>query len=701
MQTFDLGTAEITPIKNVPAGTFTTITFTYTAGHPIDDSGFIKIAFRHVGDFGLPQFNDPSAPNYCTISTNGDCRIQPRWDPLGHIRPWSRALFLKIHAGFLNRGEQVIVVFGDRSKGSPGWQMQTFCVEQFEFKTLVDPIATRQFKELPTSPKLKVIPGNAHHAVCIAPSQIEINQPFSYHLKMEDRWGNPISKPKIFSDAGFDLPGTHYVTGIDPVSSLQAASNPINVCEEKDGLHPYWADFHGQSGETVGSGSIEDYFKFGREVALLDILGHQGNDFQITDAFWEKVNKISSEYNQSGKFVTFPGYEYSANTPLGGDRNVYFTKEGGHISRSSCELLPNNFSAFPDSPTAKDLFKNLAEQKDPPAFVFAHVGGRYADLKTHDADLELAVEIHSAWGTFEWLLKDALDLGYKIGICANSDGHKCRPGASYPGASTFGSYGGLTCVLSESLDREHIYSALKKRHFYATTGVRILADVRLEWGNGETAVMGDAVEIDHHIPTLSGSFSGTAPIENIRICFSTDSNISMVTYKPEDLGNRIKIVWSGAEVRGRDRKTIWDGNLHIDGNKIVNTTPINFWNADHPLQLVDDHNLAWNSITTGGLAGFILDLEKQNDGIIELNTRQKSIKIRVDEIGFKPFVWSMGGLEKEIRIYRLPDMQERKSFTFSLPLENLSDGLTPVYLRMEQEDGHLAWTSPIYINKSN
>ena len=699
MQTFDLGTAEITPIKSIPAGTFTTITFTYTAGHPIDDSGFIKIAFRHVGDFGLPQFTDPTAPNYCTISTNGDCRIQPRWDPLGHIRPWSRALFLKVHAGFLDRNEQVTVVFGDRSMGSPGWQMQTFCVEEFEFKTLVDPIATRQFKELPMSPKIKVIPADAHHAVCIAPSQVAIKQPFSYFLKVEDRWGNPLSIPIPITHQGFDQSGIHYISGMDRATNLQAVSNPISVCQEKETLHPYWADFHGQSGETVGSGSIEDYFKFGREYALLDILGHQGNDFQITDAFWEKVNNISSEYDQPGKFVTFPGYEYSANTPLGGDRNVYFTKEGGLISRSSCELLPNNFSAFSDSPTAKDLFETLAKHKDPPAFVFAHVGGRYADLTTHDADIELAVEIHSAWGTFEWLLKDALDLGYKIGVCANSDGHKCRPGASYPGASTFGSYGGLTCVLSESLDREHIYSALKNRHFYATTGARILADVRLEVENGEQVIMGDSIEIDHHIPTLSGSFSGTAPIENIKICYGSAFSTPMRSYTPADLGNRIKIVWSGAEVRGRDRKTVWDGNLHIDGNKILNITPINFWNADHPLQLLDDHNVAWNSITTGGLSGFILDLEKQNDGFIELNTRQNNVKVNMDKIGFKPIVWSLGGLEKEMRIYRLPDMLERKTFSFSLPLENLSDGMTPVYVRLEQEDGHLAWTSPIFINR--
>ena len=80
------------------------------------------------------------------------------------------------------------------------------------------------------------------------------------------------------------------------------------------------------------------------------------------------------------------------------------------------------------------------------------------------------MEIHSAWGTFEWLLEDALRNGYRVGIVSNSDGHKGRPGASYPGASMFGAYGGLTCMLARKLTREMIWESLLRRHHYGTTG---------------------------------------------------------------------------------------------------------------------------------------------------------------------------------------------------------------------------------------
>ena len=100
----------------------------------------------------------------------------------------------------------------------------------------------------------------------------------------------------------------------------------------------------------------------------------------------------------------------------------------------------------------------IAKLQDEDAIVVAHVGGRYADIKyAHDARLEPSVEVHSSWGTFEWILADAFESNYRVGIVASSDGHKGRPGAEYPGDSQFGSYGGLTCHLLPQLDRDHFF----------------------------------------------------------------------------------------------------------------------------------------------------------------------------------------------------------------------------------------------------
>jgi hypothetical protein len=354
-------------------------------------------------------------------------------------------------------------------------------------------------------------------------------------------------------------------------------------------LRGYWADLHGQSEETIGSNSIDDYYTFARDMALLDLAAHQGNDFQVTDSFWKTVNERAEAYNEAGRFVTYPGYEWSGNTPLGGDRNVYFAGEGGAIVHSCTDLLPGKRSAYETAPTAARLFEALARPKEgPQPFAFAHVGGRYADLSMHDPDIELAVEVHSAWGTFEWLVEDALQRGYRIGICANSDGHKGRPGASYPGASKFGSYGGLTCVLAPRLDRKRVLSALQARHFYATTGHRCLLDVRLELGDSPWAMMGDVVPVTGDALQLRVRVAGTAPIERVEVRNGLKVVRTVRPYAEPDLGRRVKVVWSGAEVRGRARASTWDGHLSVRDNAILDVKPVNFWNPDQQPEIQEN-----------------------------------------------------------------------------------------------------------------
>jgi hypothetical protein len=312
----------------------------------------------------------------------------------------------------------------------------------------------------------------------------------------------------------------------------------------------------------------------------------------------------------------------------------------------------------------------------------------------HDPAIELAVEVHSAWGTFEWLVDDALQRGYQIGICANSDGHKCRPGSSYPGAGEFGSLGGLTCVLAQRLDRESILEALIARHFYATTGCRCLMEVKLMTGDGRSAMMGDVVEAGIAPLDLYVRVVGTAPVESVEVRSGTRVLKTVRPYGEGDLGCRVKVVWSGAEVRGRDRMARWDGGLRLEGNGIVQATPINFWNANQPLERVGCHQVAWKSVTTGGVAGVILELEETDVGLLAIDTFQRRVECEIGSLGMEPIVWDCGGLQKEIRVYRLPDRQRTCEVSFTLPLTGTHQA---IYIRMTQEDGHMAWTSPVYL----
>ncbi len=699
-QHLNLGAAAIDRTAPIVAGSWVTLTYTYTVGHPIDDSGALRIVFRSVGDFGTPQFTDPAVPNYVRVETDGDCLLASRWDPRGNPRPWWLTLQIDVRGGFLDRDQQIVVVFGDRSGGSPGWRAQTFCERTFEFKTLVDPIATCLFKELPHSPTIEIVPGPPTHAVCVAPSQAMVEQPFAYWLKLEDRWGNPISPLRELEHAGLPTAGVHTVCAVDAETGLEAESNPIAVVAQPPAHGCYWADLHGQSEETVGTNSIDDYFSFARDMALIDIVGHQGNDMQISDGMWRRFQGATARHNQPGRFVSLPGYEWSGNTPLGGDRNVYYEAEGGPLVHSSTDLLPDQETQYPIAYTADELFAVLRQQEDPQSLIIAHVGGRYADMGMHDDAVEVAVEIHSAWGTFEWLLEDALQRGHRVGVVANSDGHKGRPGASYPGASTFGSLGGLTCLFAPALDRQSVVAALRARRCYATTGHRPLLAVTLALPDGSTAMMGDVVPWNGGDVELRVRVVGTGPLQSVWLRKGL-RNLSV--WRPhDDAGEqrnvrRVKVTWGGAERRGRARMAIWDGSLRVEENAIVAVQPIHAWNPERPIEQLQPDLLTWRSITTGGVCGAILTLAEPDVGALHLQTRQGELRCAIAELAVEPVAVELGGVGKRIEAARLPANGGPREVALALPLADLQAGDNPLYVRVDQEDGHMAWSSPIYL----
>jgi hypothetical protein len=257
--------------------------------------------------------------------------------------------------------------------------------------------------------------------------------------------------------------------------------------------------------------------------------------------------------------------------------------------------------------------------------------------------------------------------------------------------------GGLTCVLAQDLDRESVYQALAARHFYATTGARPLVEVELLTSDGLSAMMGDVIEGGAGAARLHVRVVGTAPVESVDVRNGLETIQTYRPYGAADLGRRVKVAWSGAEVRGRDRKTRWDGGLRLQSNTILKAAPINFWNAHQPLEKIGDSQLAWKSVTTGGVSGVILALEKPGAGLLEVDTLQKRVECEIASLGLEPKVWDCGGLRKKIQAYRLPDQGRSCEFSFSLPLSGLHAGDNPIYIRMTQEDGHMAWTSPIYL----
>ena len=733
-----MGSIALSPSGPFVAGAYAELVLVYTAGtFGIDDTGMLKVSWRTTSDFSKPQFDKPDAPNFTTVEASNGAKLEVWFDRL-NIRPYANTLLIRIGRGYLRAGDTLTIWMGDRRWGSPGLRLQTNVEKNVELLTSVDAFATYEFCELPKQPAFDLVAGPATKWKAIVPSLAVVGEPFRLAIVAEDMWGNPtedaaatlklqstrpleglpdnitIAKgdgPRVIEHLVAAEPGDFDLT-VAADDRIVAQANPLRVVSVAP-LRCYWADLHGQSGETIGMGSAEDYFRYARDKAFIDMVGHQGNDFQITDAFWEKLNELTARFDQPGKFVCLPGYEWSGNTGMGGDRNIFFRREGRPIRRSSHILVQGETSTNAIY-TADKLFEALTGED---CRVIAHVGGRYADVKyAHDGHLERSVEVHSSWGTFEWILHDAFEKGFRVGVVCHSDDHKGRPGATMPGASTFGAIGGLSCYFMPELSRDALFEALRKRRHYGTTGTRLFLDVRGKFDQDVTgfsedpklgpakefpvreAMMGDIIRPKMVPMKVAVEVIGTAPLERVDVLHGTHVVQSERPFTASDLGRRVRLLWQGAEYRGRGRETIWQGKLEVIGNWVDHFAAVNFLNPERRVQeITRGVTFAWTSVTTGNLAGIDLWLKEIRTGKLRIETNIVSGEVDLGQLNEATIVFDGGGLGRKLSVYRLPERDWSRRLTFEHRVTFKGGSDLPIYVRVTQADGHQGWSSPVYL----
>jgi hypothetical protein len=347
--------------------------------------------------------------------------------------------------------------------------------------------------------------------------------------------------------------------------------------------------------------------------------------------------------------------------------------------------------------------------------VIAHVGGRYADIRlAHDGRLERTVEVHSTWGTFEWLLHDAFARGYRVGVVCHSDDHKGRPGATRPGASSFGAVGGLTCYLMPELTRDAVFEALRMRRHYGTTGSRIFLDLAGHFAADVTgfsedpqlgpasehkvrsAQMGDIIRPGAIAMRLTAEAIGTASIERLDVLHGTRVVHTARPFGAADLGRRVRVLWQGAEYRGRGREVIWQGRLSVTGNRISRFAPVNFLNPERKVEEAGTA-LAWTSVTTGNLAGLDIWLDQADRGVLAIETNVVKGQVELATLEDQTVVFDAGGLDRRLSVYRLPEQDWARHVTVEHTVTHAGGADLPVYVRVTQADGDQAWSSPIYL----
>lgn len=737
------GTARLIGPDTVEIRSYQTFKVVYSVGKMgLDDTGAMRVAFRNISDGGYLQTTDKTAANYVTARSSGDGRLELKYDRRGGQRPWGETLTVTQMGGYLKPGDTIEITIGDTSAGGPGVLMPTFADTSRVFRIFVDVQATSVFVPIP-GPLMgvAVVGGPVHRHLAILPTLRRPGEPFCLGIKAEDIWGNPtghgrrqfkvsasMAVEKLPEAVVFDAPdgaitveglsckdeGTLIVT-LEDGDGNRVTSGPLII--RRSELAHFWGDLHAQTGETQGNNPMEYYLDFARNKAFLDVTSHQGNDFQINDAFWKHLNTLTAAADEPGRFTVLPGYEWSGNTAVGGDHNVFYREENASIYRCSHALVADRHDEANDARDLTALYAKLeAEPVD--KVMYAHVGGRYANIfYDHNPALEAAVEVHSAWGTFEWILTDGFPLRRRVGVVCNSDDHKGRPGASFPGASVFGAYGGLTCFLMPNNTRDDVFEAIRSRHTYGTSGVRAFIDMRGHFAEGgqvytrdpltipgavgtETTecTMGDIVRINGSKARISLDIHAPVGIVSVELRDGTDVLRNDRTYGEADLGRRVRVMWSGAEYRGRGRNTHWRGRGDFSGGTISRFLAINRFNPEMPLSQVGSSSVVWNSVTTGNMMGFDAWMSDKG-GTLDIRTGLGDTLVDLDALGLVAHVMNAGGLERKLTVQRFPDGSLPRTFSMRSEVDIAASGDTPIWICVTFEDGNQAWTSPIYFHR--
>jgi len=311
--------------------------------------------------------------------------------------------------------------------------------------------------------------------------------------------------------ARLDAPGAATPGTSEP---LAAESNPIEV--DASAPRILWADIHGHSSFSDGTGLPEDYLDYARDVAGLDVAAltdhdHWGLPFLDQDPdLWQRIVGETRTHHHPERFVTLLGYEWTS--WIYGHRHVLYFDDTGPLLSS----IDTKYE-HPD-----ELWRGL-EGRD--AITMAHhsAGGPIATdwSIAPDPKFEPVTAVVSVHGSSEAadspsliyrpvpgnFVRDALDRGYRFGFVGSGDSHDGHPGLSQLASPS----GGLAAIMSERLTREGVLEALRARRAYATNGARII--LRLQLGG---APMGATVAAGTG-GTLAVRVIGTAPIAALEL----------------------------------------------------------------------------------------------------------------------------------------------------------------------------------------
>jgi hypothetical protein len=137
--------------------------------------------------------------------------------------------------------------------------------------------------------------------------------------------------------------------------------------------------------------------------------------------------------------------------------------------------------------------------------------------------------------------------------------------------------------------------------------------------------------------------------------------------------------------------------MSVTGNGIETAAMFNNWNLDRGVSVENPSTASWKAVTTGNFGGIDFHLQDAKAGRLEIETGPVSTAIDVAGIGAEPVRFDGGGLGRALEVQRLPEKMTQTHVRHSVQVKVRAKGDTRLFVRVTQEDGHRAWSSPVYL----
>lgn len=498
------------------------------------------------------------------------------------------------------------------------------------------------------------------------------------------------------------------------------------------GLNVYYGDLHNHCAISYAHGPLEaalgnaavqlDFCSVTGHAAWPDMPAPDGRIDYIIDFHklgftrlaqgWAEVLQTLREHHRPGKFILFPGYEIHSNQ--NGDHTFLLRELDGE---------PVLGQSIPDT------IQQLRQQYGEGALGFPHhigypQGHRGINWNSYDAHFCPLVEMFSMHGCGEGgetplpylhsmgpsdgqsSMQHGLSLGHRFGVLGNTDHHSAFPG----------SYGrGRTALWAAELSRQAIWDALRARRTYALTGDRIALRFY-----ANDALMGEeaarACLRDVRIEVCGGSsINHVDLIKNNRLLkrFVPEDNLAQ---PPASARRRTKLYlevgWGE-----KHKKAAWDVDLVIEGGQILGVEPrFRGMEVVSPVEQGENRlpyrNGQWaqtaaNRVhfevvsqgnptnTTPVTQGMCLDVSLQPGAQVQARLNGHGLVLSAERLYEGAYGRPLGAIDSPAFLFHRLPLEQEFNWTLHFQDEQTSER-DFYYVRVIQDNGQMAWSSPIY-----